>query len=184
MPPGPQTTASAKRQSKGAAQLDGPGGASLEPSGPRSHLDIQQLADLIEPISFDLALPQSLLEPPDGNRYRAVARHPCGTRQLPQFQAACPPFRVQTMPSQPRDSSLHHAETTRRSAQFAEVGHATSSLGELVSISIAECRDFGTPIAVGTWCCIWDAVCEQRLQSDRTEQSQMKAVAHLLNCEM
>ena len=25
---------------------------------------------------------------------------------------------------------------------------------------------------------------EQRLQSDRTEQSQMKAVAHLLNCEM
>ena len=117
MPPGRQTTASAKRQSKGAAQLDGPGGASLEPSGPRSHLDIQQLADLIEPISFDLALPQSLLEPPDGNRNRAVARHPCGTRQLPQFQAACPPFRVQTMPSQPRDSSLHHAETTRRSAQ-------------------------------------------------------------------
>ena len=25
---------------------------------------------------------------------------------------------------------------------------------------------------------------EQRLQSDRTEQAQMKAVAHLLNCEM
>ena len=25
---------------------------------------------------------------------------------------------------------------------------------------------------------------EQQLQSDRTEQSQMKAVAHLLNCEM
>ena len=92
---------------------------------------------------FDLALPQSPFKPSEGNRYRAVARHPCGTRQLPQFQAACPPFRVQTMPSQPRDPSLHHSETTRprRSPQFAGVGYATSSLGALVPLSIAECRD-------------------------------------------
>ena len=41
-----------------------------------SHLDIQQWVDLVESISFDLALPQSLLEPSEGNRYRAVARIP------------------------------------------------------------------------------------------------------------
>jgi hypothetical protein len=53
-----------------------------------SHLDIQQLADSFEPLLFDFAPPQSPLKPSDGNRYRAVVRHPRCTRQFLQFHRA------------------------------------------------------------------------------------------------